>query len=347
MPTSTRRSATLFALVLFSLVMLLRIGVAESWNLGRQDVERFEELPYGFDLAPNTPPFFLTWSRGDGQAFMSIAADLNGDGVSSGLGNQSYRMSRIAHSALARVLAIGNVESLPYGLAAASFGAYAALLAVSIRLADVLGRRALLLGLSPAAMIGTVFDTAEGLGSLLLTVGMTTSSVWLGVLAGGLLGTARPTYGTAILASRSGPLVPLATLTAGALLQVFLVFGLSIPFSGGSGNIVFPFSGYLDALPTMHPAVMASAAVVLTMAAVLVGYSFNKSYLGRFRLAAAASAALAISVGPSTFVGPMSPLRVSGALVVLLLVAPLFRAESKNSFVPTSSANTQTRGAVG
>lgn len=321
---SKRRAALPLALLLFLLVVLLRFGASERMLFGPDDLNTFEERPYGFELASDTPPFFLTWARGDGQAFMSIAADLNGDGVSSELGLQSYRMSRIAHSLLARTFSLGRIDLLPYGIAAASFAAYAGLLAVSVRLTDFLGLRALVLALSPAAIIGTVFDTAEGLGTLLATVALTTSTLWLGMLAGAALGITRPSYGTAALASRSGPLVPTAVVLAGLALQALLVFGFGVEFAGSGRNIVIPLTGYLDALATIHPATMASAGVVLLMAVTLFRHSLDPRFTGSFRIAAAVSAGLAVSVGPATFVGPMSPLRVSGALVLLLVTTPMF-----------------------
>jgi hypothetical protein len=328
MLSGTQRAAILWAVLLFVLVVLLRLGASVSWGFGPQDLDRYAETAHGFELSRDTPPFFLTWSRGDGQAFMSIAADLNGDGVSRGLGLQTYRMSRIAHSVLARLFALGRIEWLPYGLAASSFAAYAGLLAVSVRLTDTLGIRSLALGLSPAAIFGTMFDTAEGLGTLLATVALTTSTLWLGVLSGAVLGIARPSYGTAVLASRVGPVVPASTVLAGAALQLLLVFGFGLPFAGSGGNIVIPFTGYIAALPSMHIVTIPSALVVLAMAVILFTYSVESRFTGSFRVAAAVSALLAISVGPSTFVGPMSPLRVSGALVVLLVTAPMFDRRS-------------------
>lgn len=330
---SKRAAAIALALVMFTLVVGARYGVTQSLDFGERDTVRFAGFAYGFDIPADTHPFFLTWSRGDGQAFMSIAADLNGDGVSTGLGYQSYRMSRIGLSILGRVVALGSVDLLPYGLAGASLLSYAALLAVAVRLTDPLGMRSLVLGLSPAAIIATVFDTAEGLGSLLLVIALTSSATWIAVAAGALLGVTRPSYGTAVVAARRGVAVPAATILAGVTLQAIVTMVLSVPFSGSGNNIVFPLTGFFRAFPTMHPITQASALVVLLMAATLFQQALSKSFQPRYRIAAAASALLAISVSPATFVGPLSPMRVSGALVVLLVLSPLFNNESAETNV--------------
>ena len=270
---------------------------------------------------------------------MSIAADLDGNGVSAGLGYQSYRMSRIATSVVARILALGNISLLPYGLAAGSLLAYAGLLTVAVRLTDTLGLRAMMLGLSPAAMIGTIFDTSEGLGSLLLTVAITTSSIGLAVLSGALLGVSRPSYGTGTLAARTRWIVPTSTLLSALLLQVLLVLVLDISFAGRGESIVVPFTGYIVGLPGVRPVVLASASFVLLMTGILVRQAFDPSYLGGYRLGAASSALLSVSVGPTIFVGPMSPLRISGGLFVLVVLSPMFRMDANSPGLEEISAD--------
>lgn len=324
MPATLRRRAFGLAVIMALVVALVRLGLAESRGYGPADVIRFGEQPYGVDLPQNTPPFFLMWSRGDGQAFMSIAADLDGDGASAGLGRQAYRMSRIGHSVVARGLSFGQIDLLPFGLASASFLAYGCLLAAAVRLTDQLGYRAMLLGLTPAAIIGTTYDTAEGFGSLLLVVGLTSTSLSSGIAAGALLGVTRPSFGTGILASRHGAIVPVATIAAAIALQAWLALDLGVGFSGFGGNFVMPFTGFVAELPRMTWPVFTSAAIVVVIAAILVRHAFDVRFTPGFRLAGAVTAIIAISVGPATFVEPGSPLRVSGAAFVLLVLAPLF-----------------------
>lgn len=320
-----RAAAVSLAFLLFALVALLRLGAAEGSDLGPEALDRFAAQPYGFDIPRTTHPFFLTWSLGDGQAFMSVAADLNGDSISTGLGYQSYRMGRIGLSVAARLLAIGDVGKLPYGLAAASFLSYGGLLVLAVRLTDRLGLRAMLLGASPAAVIGTIFDSAEGLGSTLLVLGLTASSMVVAVVGSALLGLTRPTYATALLPSRSGLWPATAALAAGGSLQILLVQWFGIPFSASSESIVPPFTGVLRAIPQMTLASGLSSLAVMMMAMILFAHAVSAAYLPWYRVSALVSALLAVSLGPNIFeAGPLSPLRVSGALLVLIVLSPMF-----------------------
>ena len=143
-----------------------------SDDLGPADLQRFESLS-GVDLpdAYGDLPFFLLWTRGDGQAYVTLASDLDLQGPAQRLLLPSYRYTRVGYAWMGRVFALGRVDLIPVGLMLVNLTALAGIGALTAKLVQLYGERSYLLLLNPGLYVGFATDTAEPLGLLLLIVG--------------------------------------------------------------------------------------------------------------------------------------------------------------------------------
>lgn len=326
MSVAARRLALTAAFV--SLLIGLRFSVSDRQSFGAHDIERYN-VTYGTDIPTTTPPFFTTWSRGDGQAFVAIARDLNVDEEASELGLPAFRMTRVGFSLAGRAFALGRADWAHVGVAIASLAAYAGLAFVSTGLVDRgLGYRALVIPLLPAPVLATVFDTAEGLGTLLVLTAITTQRTAAIALSSGMLGITRPSFATALFASRwSAGSVGFA---AGAALAAGLVTTqiLGLEYTGSSGNLAPPVTGYLEAFDQLDHTRMIAMVSVFALSVLSLALSWDRRLRFPFRVAAFASGVFGLSLGSPVFLSdPYSPFRVSGALALLLVVMPLYRNE--------------------
>lgn len=324
------RPLTLWSIAAFMFlgIIALRWFAADQLMYGPRDVDVFADRPYGVQVDREAHPFFLMWTRSDGQAFFSIAGDLDGDEQAAGLGNLSYRMSRIGMSVLARLLTFGNDDWLLYTLPIVSLLAFLALVLVAMRLVDRLGPRALLLPLTPAAIIGTIYDSAEPLGTVLLVASLTATTLVGASLAAVALGVSRPSYAIGVPASRLGLQPAILAVGAGASLQLLIVLGFGIPFSGGAGNLALPITGLIEEWPRMAPSGQIVAAVVLGSALALVTFAASGRYVFSYRATCALTAVFSLCLGAAVYQETFSPFRATAPAFVLIILAPLFRADS-------------------
>ena len=74
---SRRRNAIVYASLAILAGLTWRLVFVTSQGFDGADLERFEAQPYGVDLpdAYRDVPFLLAWTRGDGQAYVALAAD--------------------------------------------------------------------------------------------------------------------------------------------------------------------------------------------------------------------------------------------------------------------------------
>lgn len=222
--------------------------VAADPELSGADLIKFENT-YGLDLPDwyDRLPFFLLWTRGDGQAFVVLASDLDADGPAQELAVPVYRYSRAGYAWLGRLAALGRNDWVPIGLMAVNSAALVAIGSMASALAHPRGPAALLLTANPAIYVGFASDTAEPLGVALLMAVLTASDgrgagVWAGLLAA-----VRPSLATAVPArGRNLPavLIPLALVGVGLHLLGSLLFtgNASIP----PDTLVLPMTGYVE-----------------------------------------------------------------------------------------------------
>ena len=119
-------------------------------DLGPTDLERFESQS-GVDLPDvyGQMPFFLLWTRGDGQAYVTMAADLDVKGPTQNLLLPSYRYTRVGYAWFGRVAALGRVAWVPVGLMLVNLAALTAIGALTGRLVRLFGERAYVILLNP------------------------------------------------------------------------------------------------------------------------------------------------------------------------------------------------------
>ena len=145
--------------------------------LSAADLARFEET-YGLDLPTwyESTPFFLLWSRGDGQAFVALASDLDLSGPARELAVPVYRFSRAGYAWLGRLAALGRPGWVPVGLMMVNALALLAVGAMASVMAQRRGPVSYMLAANPALYVGFASDTAEPLGIALLTAALVAST---------------------------------------------------------------------------------------------------------------------------------------------------------------------------
>lgn len=338
------------AVVFGALCLVFAVGIryqaAGHGNYGPTDVDRFKSQLYSSEIDRDTHPFFLTWIRGDGQAFFILASDPDINDDAQNIGLISYRYTRIGISLAARAIAFGERDRLPEALAAVSLTSYGLLGFVAMRLRERLGSRALLLAITPAPILAAVFDTAESAGALLLVLGITTQSRRAALLWSGLLGLTRPSYGTALPAANGGYSATIVAAIVAIAIQAFVVVGLDAQFAGGASNLGLPLVGLIGSWQSMSNAVRIVSIAVMSMTAALIAIVAQPQYKPGFRMACGLTAGLVLSFGPPLFLGPLSLVRATGALPILLILAPLYAQhggtadQAKQRAVPQRDSHT-------
>ncbi|MGH8937659.1 MAG: hypothetical protein ACRDXD_15605 [Acidimicrobiia bacterium] len=249
------------------LALAIRATVVADQEFSAVDLHRFERIS-GVDLPVyERLPFFLTWTRGDGQTFMALAADLDLDGPAQELGVPSYRFARVGYAWLARLAALGRVGLLPVGLLAVNLVTISILAVVATRLARIWRERAFLILANPGLFVGVATDTAEPLGALLLVLALTTGATG-GVLASALAAATRPTFLALLPARRHGLLRPLMTAASVVIsLQIISLFAFGSFGERPPETLVLPFTGYVEVWPTVRPAAAFGIGLLLLWAA--------------------------------------------------------------------------------
>lgn len=309
----------LVAVAVALLALAIRATVVADQEFSAVHLHRFERI-YGIDLPEvyERLPFFLTWTRGDGQAFMALAADLDLNGPAQELAVPSYRFARVGYAWLARLAALGRVGLVPVGFLAVNLAAISILAIVATRLARIWGKRAFLILANPGLFVGVSTDTAEPLGALLTILALTSGTTG-GVLATGLAAVTRPTY-LAVLSARMGgllrPLITAATLVIS--LQIISLFAFGSFGERPPETLVFPFTGYVKVWPTVRPAAAFGIGLLLVSASLTLAAGF-RSFGGR-RLALILSGLLVVMFGPAVLQNPFNYLRAAALLPIIWAV---------------------------
>ena len=312
-----RRRMIILALMTVLAGLGFRSVLTARTDLGPADLERFESRS-GVDLpdAYGKTPFFLLWTRGDGQAYVTLAADLDLDGPAQHLLLPSYRYTRVGYAWLGRIVALGRVAWVPVGLMLVNLTALAAIGALTGRLVHRFGERAYLVLLNPGLYVGFATDTAEPLGLLLLMVAVVTGSVLLTGVASFALGTVRPSFGIGLPARGRNLGVLIGSVAGGALL-IRLIALLAIQDNTTPiETLGLPFAGYWEIIST-EPQTEAVGAALLLFAALTTAFVGGFRRSGAVRIAWLANAVLMLCLGPFVLNDPFNWTRAAAVLPVL------------------------------
>ncbi len=295
-------------------------------HLTGEDLHRFETI-YDIDLPDwyDDHPFFLLWTRGDGQAFVALAADLDLDGAAQELAVPVYRYARVGYAWLGRAAGLGMVSLVPVGLMIVNALALFALGVLSSRLASVRGKVAYLLAANPAIYVGFASDTAESLGVVLLVAAALASSRSVGRWSAGWLAAVRPTLVTALPARRGDLTLTLVAFgVVGAAVRIIGIIGLDGDTSIPPSTVVAPVTGYLEAWPSMSAgaAIVAGIPLAAGLATFAVGLISKRGWM---RLAWLATGLLVLMLGSAVLHNPFNWTRAAAALPVLWVVSSLKR----------------------
>lgn len=288
---------------------IVAIGWAVAINdFGAQDLERFEQRS-GIDFPDQygNLPWLLTWSRGDGQAFMTIAADLDASDAAQRLGRPGYRYSRIGFSVAIWLFAFGTSSLLPVGVVAANL--------TFLGLTGwIVGRRvggqglAVCLAVVPGIIIATAAGTAEILGVLLTLIALTASRL-PGGIAAAILGITRPEFGLVLLLRGKEGALRLVLCGASAVGIRVLASALGLSARFGQDALSLPLGGYIEAIPlqALPHALVTAAIACFGIATIVRGALAERGW----RLMAFVSVGVWILVlGPEVLENPINTIRV-------------------------------------
>lgn len=260
------------AVLAVMIALAFRVMVIDASNFAPLDLEVYEARSYGVDLPDHYghQPFFLTWSRGDGGAFLALAADPLARGPARELGISAYRFGRVGYSLAAAALVWGRTELLPVGLFAANTLAVAAFGWFAGGLRRRHGPWSMLLVLNPALLIAYAADTAEAFGLLFLMLSVVLVSRTGRTVASVVLAVSRPSYLPTVLIRRSNIGPTLTGVLVVVIVQLVAVAGMGL-VPGGSQNITAPLVGYMSAWPgqDLSSRLVAALVVVAALAAVV------------------------------------------------------------------------------
>ena len=299
----------------------MRVGFVNSSDFSASDLERFETL-YGVALPDHyaTSPFWLPWTRGDGQAYIVLGVDPLAQDETRRLGAAPYRFGRVGYSLAALVLVAGQQVFLPYGLFGVSILSLATLGWVAARQLPVWGPRSLILLIVPGALIATASDTAEAFGLALAALAVLASRHW-STAAAGLLGIVRPDFGLLLLLrGRSG--VPRLALCLGTAAGIRLVgIGLGLDYSGLAGHLTLPLAGYIEVLggPATREHVIVASVMFVAIATLVRGVILEHSWS---RAAYFGTGLFLLMLAPVVLDGGMNALRVAAPLSLLWATPP-------------------------
>ncbi|MDH5616620.1 MAG: hypothetical protein OEY62_08790 [Acidimicrobiia bacterium] len=316
----------LVGLAVLCIGLLVRVAMVQTANpdLTPDDLHRFETT-FGLDLPDwyAGQPFFLLWTRGDGQAFVALASDLDLDGAAQELAVPIYRYTRIGYAWLGRVAALGRVSLVPVGLMAVNALALLALGVLSSQLAQTRGRVAYLLAANPAVYVGFASDTAEPLGVVLLVAALVTSSKAVGRWSSGWLAAVRPSLATALPARRRD--LPITLIGFGVIAVVVRIIG-TVGLGGNSSippsTLVLPVTGYVEAWRSLSAgaAVVAGIPLAAGLTTFVLGMVRERGWM---RLAWLATGLLVLTLGSAVLRSPVNWTRAAAALPVLWVVSSL------------------------
>lgn len=316
-----------------------------TWFFGYDegDLVLYESRAYGVDLPEwyGEHPWLLTWTKGDGQAFVTLAADPWAEGPGREFTPALYRYSRAGYSWAGRVAALFRVEWIPVGLLVVNLGSLAWLgWMAGSRLRDW-GPRALVLVAIPAALVATASSTSEALACALAAGTVLSAGGGRSAISAALLGIVRPELSTTfLLLGRSG-IWPLGATAATAIgIRIFGLAALGMPWAATDDTLTAPLAGYLEVIPGQHPVAQAISLGILAVALLTVLRAFTERQLWT-RVALVATALLALSLAPKVLSDPMNSLRAVGGLS-LVWAPPSGRQPSAASRRAANSASVPT-----
>jgi len=320
------------AAAVLALALAVRAVAAGTGDLGPDDLALYEERSYGTDLPDwyGRQPFFLLWSLGDGQAFVTLAVDLDLDEAAIGLANPVYRFSRVGYSWLGRLFALGQKDLVPIGLLATNVVSLVVLTLWLFSLRGDMGWWPLLGLANPALYIAFASDTAELLGVTLATLALTAPPGLIGWASAAALGATRPELAT-VLPAAVRPFYRVL-LTGMVALGVRVVGVLAMGPEGsifGGGSIGWPLVGYLETWRgSLVPSVAGSAVFLLTsLLTIYVGVTRRR---GVERLAWVLTASLMLVLTPNVSRRPGNYLRAAAPLWLLWTI-PTSRSTKRQS----------------
>ncbi len=256
------------------------------------------------------PRIFYTGAGGDGEVFAVLAADPFGSGQFPSLLHVTYRYSRVGFSLVAWMFSFGNETLVLPALAIVGLLAVGGVGFASGFLRERLGWRSWILMLNPALYIGSIGDTAEPLGILLLLLAMVGS----GLLASAVLGMTRPSYAVAIFNRLDLALAAVFTAIAVRLAAV-VIFQAPL-FDSPSSLFSFPAVAYF-----FEPSLAGFAVLIAGLATLGVG-------LTKRNLAWVSSGFLVLVLGTAVTKDPINAVRAAGMLPVLWAFGPAWKPES-------------------
>ena len=266
-----RRTALILALVSIAFGVLFRFQFVDRLAFDADDLAYYERTPYGVDLPDRygDTPYWLSWSRGDGQAYVTLAGDPWAEGPVRGLRVALYRYSRIGYSWAALTLTLGRVDLIPYGLFAVSMISLGVVGWIVGRNLNRWGPRCLILLVVPGALISAASDTAEAFGLALSTLAVTAPMP--GATAAALtLGIVRPDFATTLFLRGKRSLWLIGACGVTAVGVRLLGMSLGLDYAGLNNNLTWPYVGYFDVMGTQTPVDQAVTIGLLAVATVTV-----------------------------------------------------------------------------
>jgi len=311
-------------LVLSSIVVGLtaRTTFVDRSAFGPDDLAHYEARGYGADLPDEIgdQPFWLAWTRGDGQAYVTLAADPWAQEETRSLGVALYRYGRVGYSWLALALVAGQFQLIPHGLLAASLLGLGGLGWVVAHRVQTWGPRSLILLAVPGALIATATDTAEALG-LGLTALATTRVGASAVASAFVLGIVRPDFATGLFLRGRSALPLVGWCAAGAVGVRLLGLGLGLPYSGLNDNLTVPLAGYVSVLAeqgNLDRTVTVGLGIV-SLITIVRGLSLES---GWSRAAPLTTGLFVLMLSPAVLAGTQNSLRAAAVLWLVWAVPP-------------------------
>jgi len=317
-----RNTALVLALLSITLGVVFRLQFVERSGFGPEDLAYYERVSYGVDLPDHygDTPYWLAWSRGDGQAYVTLAGDPWAEGPVLGLAAGLYRYARIGYAWAALALTFGQLELIPYGLFAVSMLSLGILGWVVGRNLHRWGPRSLILLVVPGALIAAASDTAEAFGLALSTLAVTTPMP--GAVAAALaLGVVRPDFATTLFlrGRRSLWLIGACAVAAIGVRALGLSLGLENP--GINHNLTWPFVGYFAVLDIQLPVerIVTFGLLAIATVTVIQGISNERNWR---RLALLSTGMFVLLFAPVVLDDFANSLRAAASLSLIWAIPP-------------------------
>lgn len=261
------------------------------------------------------PDIFYTGAGGDGEVFAVLATDPFGSGQFPSLLHVTYRYSRVGFSFAAWLFSFGNERLVLPALAIVGLLAVGGVGFASGFLRQRLGWRSWILMLNPAVYIGSIGDTAEPLGIVLLVLAIAGSNR----LASAALGVTRPSYAVAMFDRLDLALAAILAavalrLAAGAIFQAAL-------FDSPTDLFSYPAVAYFS-----EPSLGGFVVLIAGLATLVIG-------LAKRNLAWVSSGFLVLALGTAVTIDPINAVRAAGMLPVLWAFGPTWNPDSRSRHI--------------